>query len=166
MSRKKSDSLTKSKERVQKYGEVFTPERVVNGMLDMLIKEGNPDAFSPEKTFLEPACGTGNFLVEILRRKLKNSKNSYECLISLNSIYGVDIMPDNVAESKERMLNLFLMYCDDCYTDIARFILDRRIIVGDFLKDIGPALTSNTSVWDKEEDMSVIIGRYVFSHEN
>ena len=63
-----AEKLTKSKERVAKYGEVFTPQHIVKDMCDMLEKE-NPGAFDPERTFLEPSCGDGAFILEILRRK-------------------------------------------------------------------------------------------------
>lgn len=64
------EKLTKSRERVKKYAEVYTPRWVVDKMCDLLEQEADSDAFAPEKTFLEPSCGNGNFLVVILARKL------------------------------------------------------------------------------------------------
>lgn len=112
----------KSRERVQKHGEVFTPDKIVNDMLDLIDKEminGNRRMTEEEAwkyidtTYLEPSCGTGNFLVRILDRKLevvqKNlPKEQWDLglLRSLCAIYAVDIQQDNVEESKERLLEL------------------------------------------------------------
>jgi len=98
----------KSKERVRARGEVFTAPREVNAMLD-LVKDETENI---DSTFLEPACGTGNFLEEVLRRKLAvclktyhKSPTDYEkfsCL-ACTTLYGVDIMADNVARCRERL---------------------------------------------------------------
>ena len=98
----------KSKERVRTRGEVFTAAREVNAMLDLVKDETeNIDA-----TFLEPACGTGNFLDEVLRRKLAvcqkrygKSAADYEKMsfLACTTLYGVDIMADNVARCRERL---------------------------------------------------------------
>jgi type I restriction-modification system DNA methylase subunit len=85
----KKEPLTKSKARVKELGEVFTPAALVSEMLDKLP----PDCWLPEKTFLEPSCGTGNFLVQALERKLARG---HPPLQALATIYGVDIMKDNV----------------------------------------------------------------------
>ncbi len=104
----------KSKKRVAEHGEVFTNEREVNAMLDMVKKE----ASNIDSTFLEPACGNGNFLAEILSRKLRTAQRFSKknhllyCLYSLraiSSIYGIDIQQDNVEESKARMYDLFFV---------------------------------------------------------
>ena len=92
----KKESLTKSKARVKELGEVFTPAALVSEMLDKLP----PDCWLPEKTFLEPSCGNGNFLVAILERKLDMG---HPPLQALATIYGVDIMEDNIVESRARM---------------------------------------------------------------
>lgn len=89
------ENLTKSKERVEKYGEVFTPQHIVEDMCDMLEKE-NPSAFLPERTFLEPTCGEGAFVLEILRRKFKNCKKRKDYTVSLESVYGFELLADNV----------------------------------------------------------------------
>ena len=98
----------KSKERVRTRGEVFTAAREVNAMLDLVKDETeNIDA-----TFLEPACGTGNFLDEVLRRKLAVCKKRYGksaadyekmSFLACTTLYGVDIMADNVARCRERL---------------------------------------------------------------
>jgi SAM-dependent methyltransferase len=94
--KKKKESLTKSKDRVKKLGEVFTPAALVSEMLDKLPA----DCWLPHKTFLEPSCGNGNFLVAILERKLDMG---HPPLQALATIYGVDIMEDNIVESRARM---------------------------------------------------------------
>ena len=94
-------SQIKSKERVAERGEVFTAEREVNAMLDLVENE----CLRPDSRFLEPACGDGNFLSAILKRKLaelrrkyKKSPRDYEklAIVAIGSLYGVDIMNDNV----------------------------------------------------------------------
>lgn len=139
--------LTKSKERIKEYGEVYTPEWLVKDMCNMLTEEGNAFARIDE-TFLEPSCGSGNFLVEILERKLKLCKDYNDGLTALSTIWGIDILPDNVAESKERMLDIYKR----CYSDgveKATEILDKNIICGDSLKIMND--------WYKEELMNDII---------
>lgn len=129
------ENLIKSKERVRKHAEVYTPSFIVKQMCDM-IQENNPneDIFRPETTFLEPTCGNGNFLAEILNRKLDRCNTPAECIIALNSIYAIDILPDNVVESKQRMLDIFVAQCGWMYLTEAKQILDRRIICGDSLE--------------------------------
>lgn len=142
----KNQNQVKSKERVADHGEVFTSEREVNAMLDLAKQETE----RIDSRFLEPACGHGNFLVEILRRKLMVVKNKYKgspsdyekyAVVAAASIYGVDIMQDNVDECCER---LFLIwdkeYTANCKNDTndesreaVRFILKRNILCGDAL---------------------------------
>ena len=136
----------KSRKRVADHGEVFTSEREVNAMLDLVKQETE----RIDSRFLEPACGTGNFLAEILNRKLKvvkkrysNNKLDYEkyAVLAITSIYGVDILEDNVLECRNRMFSIF----NDEYTKICkedandecreavRYILSRNILHGDAL---------------------------------
>lgn len=124
------EKLIKSKERVEKYAEVYTPAWVVKDMCDMLGEEAWTDV---RKTFLEPTCGNGQFLVEILRRKLDNSKTDVDRIAALLSIYAVDILPDNVAESKERMLSIVNEKCPNLI-GYATEIFDKQIICADSLK--------------------------------
>lgn len=84
-------NLTKA-ERVSKFGEVFTPQWVVDLMCDNLP----PDAFEPESTFLEPTCGEGVFAVEILRRKFERCKKRADFTTALESVYAMELLPDNV----------------------------------------------------------------------
>ena len=97
----------KSKKRVKEFAEVFTAEREVKAMCDLIPKETWDNI---ESSFLEPACGNGNFLVEILERKLKRCKTVEQGLIALQSIYGIDIQADNVEESKQRLFDMFIKY--------------------------------------------------------
>lgn len=136
----------KSKRRVADHGEVFTSEREVNAMLDLVKEESE----RIDSKFLEPACGTGNFLVEILRRKLAVVENKYtkrqidferQAIIAISSIYGIDILEDNVKESRRRLFNIFdTLYnrlfdkdCKDgCRTSV-KYILENNILRGDAL---------------------------------
>lgn len=132
-----------SKERVANHGEVYTPQRLVDAMVDLVGHE----AERIDARFLEPACGTGNFLSEILRRKLsvvrsryKKSQVEYEryAILAISSIYGIDILEDNVLECRRRLLDLFVGYCDWLFREecvrTADFILGRNITWGDALK--------------------------------
>lgn len=129
--------LRKSAERVQKYGEVYTPMWLVKDMCDMLGDE-SPEAWTVlDKTFLEPACGNGNFLTEIFERKLKLCRNIQDGLTALRSICGIDILADNVEESRQRLFDMFVnAFPDAVILDImaAEAILENNIICGDSLK--------------------------------
>lgn len=105
----------KSRERVRDLAEVYTHEREVNAMLDLVagMFPSEDDAGNTDRTFLEPACGSGNFLVEILARKLayvttsrygRGERYEHRVLRCLASIYGVDICDENVEESRSRMM--------------------------------------------------------------
>lgn len=136
----------KSKKRVAEHGEVFTNEREVNAMLDLVKQETE----RIDSRFLEPACGNGNFLIEILRRKLevvkaryKKSQWEYEknALIAVMSVYGVDIMPDNVEECIARLFDLFCDYyksifkkqIKEDYLEIVKFVFEKNILCGNAL---------------------------------
>lgn len=127
------EKIIKSRERVNKFAEVYTPMRIVRDMCDMM-----PDAWeSIDKTFLEPACGNGNFLAEIFERKLKLCKGVSDGLIALRNIYGIDIQSDNVEESRQRLFDMFVTsFPSASLRDIlaAEMILERNIICGDSLK--------------------------------
>jgi SAM-dependent methyltransferase len=136
----------KSKKRVTDYGEVLTPQHIVNAMLDLVKQETQ----RIDSRFLEPACGTGNFLTEILERKLRvvekrygKSQLEYEryAVLAISSIYGIDILEDNAEECRQRLFAVF----DEAYTrlfkektkeqcrETARYILKRNIVHGDAL---------------------------------
>jgi len=98
------EKLVKSKERVRKYAEVYTPEWCVKKMCDMCDEESGGHAFDRiETTFLEPACGNGNFIAEIMRRKLLLCRTDEDTVTACGSVYGIDILPDNVQECRERI---------------------------------------------------------------
>src|SRR5882757_6269170 len=118
-------SLIKSKKRVADHGEVFTPPWMVEAMLD-LVKE---ETERIDSRFLEPACGSGNFLVQVLRRKLAAVERDYGrsefekrhyALLGLMCIYGIELLPDNIAECRVKLLEIFAEYvnlapADDLY---------------------------------------------------
>ena len=147
----KTDKQVKSKQRVADHGEVFTAEREVNAMLDLVKQETE----RIDSRFLEPACGTGNFLVEILRRKLaivethyKSSQPEWEryAVLAVSSIYGIDILEDNVSECRERLFRIFdekyrSLYHDNCQEECRRsvkYLLRCNILWGDALNYTHP----------------------------
>jgi type I restriction-modification system DNA methylase subunit len=91
------------KERRKSTGEDFTPTPLVNEILDRLTIDSNGSVWEEEKTFIDPACGDGQFLVEVLKRKLDKGHNQ---LKALSTIYGCDIMFDNIEICKDRLLKL------------------------------------------------------------
>ena len=98
----------KTKKRVERHDDTqedFTPIGVVNSMLDQYPQEAFKDM---KKTFIDYSAGNGNFLVEILDRKLDNSKNVDDAIEALKSIYGVELMADNVEECRERLYALIV----------------------------------------------------------
>ena len=139
----------KSRERVQQHGEVFTNEREVNAMLDLVKHETE----RIDSRFLEPACGDGNFLAEILRRKLrvcrsfveqgKNTQLEYEknVVLAVSSIYGIELLTDNATTCRERLFKIFHDEYRDLYgdnvkqecMDSIRYLLSKNIIIGNAL---------------------------------
>ncbi|MFN3386211.1 MAG: DNA methyltransferase, partial [Candidatus Thermochlorobacter sp.] len=102
----------KSKQRVADHGEVFTPDWLVKDMLDLV----KPETERIDARFLEPACGTGNFLIEVLRRKLhtvekRYAKNQYDyeryAVLALSALYGIDLLEDNAKECRRRLYQTF-----------------------------------------------------------
>lgn len=141
----------KSKRRVADHGEVFTNEREVNAMLDLVKQETE----RIDSRFLEPACGNGNFLAEVLRRKLhavdvRYAKNQIDweryAVIAVSSIYGIEILEDNAQECRERLFNIFdkhytLLFKNKCKEECRRsirFLLQRNILWGDALDFCNP----------------------------
>ena len=159
----------KSKQRVADHGEVFTAEREVKAMCDLVKQETE----RIDSRFLEPACGEGNFLAEILGRKLEIVRKKYKrsaydwernSLLALGSIYGVDIMSDNAAACRERLYGIWekeyrsvcKKECNDETRASARFILERNIVCGN-------ALTL-FCVDDKQQDTSepIVFSEWTF----
>lgn len=143
---KKDKTLIKHKNRVANFGEVFTSSREVNAMLNLVEQE----TLRIDSRFLEPACGNGNFLAEILQKKLwvvesryKKSQIEFEryALIAVSSIYGIDILQDNVFECQERLFEIFAKIytkiygekINQIYLENIKFILSKNILWGDAL---------------------------------
>lgn len=147
----KSEKQVKTKERVTDHGEVFTSNREVNAMLDLVKQETE----RVDSRFLEPACGNGNFLAEILQRKLAVIDNRYKksqleweknSLIAITSIYGVDILEDNTLECQDRLFSIISKRYIDLFPISAKieflksikYILKRNILWGDALDFTNP----------------------------
>ncbi len=129
----KNTAQIKSKQRVKDHAEVFTAEREVKAMCDLVDDELS----RIDSKVLEPSCGNGNFLVEIYRRKLKNCKDEKDGLKALASIVGIDIQADNCEESRQRLMTMFCeAYPNASPTAVllAAGILQNNIICGDSLK--------------------------------
>ena len=148
-----SEALIVSKQRVADHGEVFTPGWMVDAMLDLVKDETE----RIDSRFLEPACGSGNFLVKILQRKLaavqvKYGRSDFEkkhyALWALMCIYGIELLPDNIEECRANLLEIFAEYlnlvpADELYV-AARFVLSQNLIHGDAMTMIaadGSAIT-------------------------
>lgn len=141
-------SLIKSKKRVADHGEVFTPPWLVERMLNLI--EGEADRI--DARFLEPACGSGNFLLPILQRKLaavelKFGKSDFEkrhyALLGLMCCYGVELLADNITECRANMLEVFAAYLNleeaDDFLLAAAFVLSLNLVHGDAMtmREIG-----------------------------
>lgn len=133
-------SLVKSKQRVADHGEVFTPDWLVQTMLDQVKDETE----RIDSRFLEPACGSGNFIVPVLRRKLvavehKFSKSDFErrhySLLGLMCIYGIELLPDNIKECRANMLEVLadqlgVSEADDLHR-AGSYVLSQNLVNGD-----------------------------------
>ena len=136
----------KSRQRVTDFGEVFTNEREVNAMLDLVKQETE----RIESRFLEPACGNGNFIAEVLRRKLAVVKSRYRrspgeyqryAFLAVSSIYGVEIQPDNAQECRGRLFvivekgarSAIKGAVEPAFLDAIRYVLEKNILCGDAL---------------------------------
>lgn len=141
-----SEKQVKSKQRVADHGEVFTAEREVKAMCDLV----NPETERIDSRFLEPACGEGAFLTEILRRKLAVVKRQYGkssadyekySVIAITSLYGVDILEDNAEICRQKLFEIWdteytanakSQANDQCRENV-KFILRKNILCGDAL---------------------------------
>ncbi len=135
-------SNIKSKQRVADHGEVFTPAWMVEAMLDLV--KGETERI--DSRFLEPACGSGNFLVQIVQRKLaavelKYGKSEFErrhyALLGLMCVYGIELLADNIAECRANLLEIFAEYLnleaiDELYA-AASYVLSQNLVHGDAL---------------------------------
>ena len=130
-----------SRQRVAQHGEVFTNPREVNAMLDLVRDE----SFRLDSRFLEPACGDGNFLIEILRRKLSLLKDiksptewEFQSLIAVGSCYGIELLEDNAEACRLRLFTevrkqVGKKYCTQGYEESLRYMLRKNIVCGDAL---------------------------------
>jgi SAM-dependent methyltransferase len=140
------DHQVNSKRRIADHGEVFTSKREVNAMLDLVKQETE----RIESRFLEPACGNGNFLAEILERKLTVVVNRYKksqlefernAITAVSSVYGIDILEDNTFACRERLLGIFTKFYSQNYklnvnpkvVDSVVYLLSKNIIWADAL---------------------------------
>ncbi|WP_448238889.1 N-6 DNA methylase [Microbacterium paulum] len=136
------EKLVKSRQRVADHGEVFTPRWLVDDMLDLV--KGETERI--DSRFLEPACGSGNFLVPILERKLavvqgRYGKNEFErrhyALFALMCIYGIELLRDNADECRENLQGTFTrvlkLSTDDLLIAAARTVLRANVVQGDAL---------------------------------
>jgi SAM-dependent methyltransferase len=134
--------LVRSKQRVADHGEVFTPSWMVEAMLDLVKAESE----RIDARVLEPACGSGNFLVAALRRKLaavelKFARSEYEkrhyALLGLMCLYGIELLPDNIAECRQNMLDVLSNHLELDETDdlfqAAVAVLAINVVHGDAL---------------------------------
>ena len=145
----KKEVQVKSSDRVRNHGEVLTARREVEAMLDLVKNESE----RIDSRFLEPACGDGNFLVAILERKLKTVTSRYKAkkadfevqmLSAITSVYGIDLLKDNIELAINRMLELSIKFYkealkttpDDDFKKIIKFILKKNIVQGDSLNGI------------------------------
>lgn len=161
----------KSKQRVTDHGEVFTAEREVKAMCDLVLNE----CLRIDSRFLEPACGNGNFLAEILNRKLdivtrryKKSPYDYErnALLALGSLYGVEILQDNVMTCRYRLFSIWNERYEiaikkkdrnEEVKESARYILDKNIICGN-------ALTLHkVDEYGVDTDIPIIFSQWAFA---
>lgn len=134
-----------NKKRIKDFGEVFTQKREVDSILNLVKNE----TLNLESRFLEPACGDGNFLVEILSRKIsilnsrfKKDKIDFErnSIIALSSLYGIDILSDNIDKLNVRLLDIFVKNYQDHFGEInsdflksIKYILKKNLKFGDAL---------------------------------
>ena len=141
-----AEKQVKSRERVEQHGEVFTNEREVKAMCDLVANECD----RIDSRFLEPACGNGNFLAEVLSRKLATVKKMYKSnhydyerysILAVSSIYGVELLQDNVTECVERLFEQWneeytavcKKDCNEAAREAVRFILNCNILCGNAL---------------------------------
>jgi hypothetical protein len=169
----------KSRERVAELGEVFTAEREVNAMLDLVKQETE----RIDSRFLEPACGTGNFLAEILRRKLDVITRQYkgqqtqvelQSVIAVSSIYGIDIMMDNVEECRQRLTGILCEWYPKNHNktelpeellQVWQYILERNILWGDALTLCRP-VGENATVIERRDAEPITFSEWSFISDN
>lgn len=149
------EQLIKSRHRVKAHGEVFTPRRMVDQMLDLVHVELESGPEFVDKTFFEPSAGDGNFLIAILQRKLRAIEKRYqrelwptESLFALASIYGIEFLEDNLEAAKIGLLEEFVSFHEnrgaECgsVTNLrlsAEYLIDANVLHGNTLTGLNPA---------------------------
>ncbi len=141
-------ALVRSRQRVADHGEVFTPAWLVEDMLNLVGEECERG----DARFLEPACGSGNFLVPVLRRKLATVHMEYansefekkqHALLSLMCVYGIELLADNAAECRTKLLDTLFGYLGNSVGDewfrAAQVVVEANIVQGDALAMTTPA---------------------------
>ncbi len=140
------NKIIKSKTRVRDHGEVYTPDFIVDAMLDLVPHETE----RIESRFLEPACGNGNFLVKILERKLQQVQNKYKksqldfefwTTIAISSIYWIDLLEDNIQQARDRLFEIIEHHYSTFFKKtqkkefffVIRYILEKNLLQGDAL---------------------------------
>lgn len=160
-------SQIKSKKRVKELAEVYTNEREVNAMLDLIPINNVKEQL--DFTYLEPACGNGNFLIKILERKLNSIEkqesfdNSLECLElmilkSISTIYAIDICNENIKESKARLFNSIMSFYNskNATNDTSE----------DFIKSIDYVLNTNIVQGNSiDEKNNILFSEYIFDQK-
>lgn len=174
------EQAVKSRHRVKTYGEVFTPRHMVERMLDLVSEELETGPDFVDKTFLEPAAGDGNFLVAILRRKLRAVEKNYpmekwsqESLFALASIYGIELLEDNHQDAKATMLAEFVNFHqahgvpvspDTDLHQAAKLLIDTNIVRGNTLTGRTPTGEDiQFSWWNRINKASGMVQREPFT---
>jgi len=147
-----SKIIDKKQYRIKRNGEIFTPIELVNKLISALPKE----VWQNDKTFLDPACGNGNLLIAVLWHKIERGHNPLE---ALRSIYGVDIMPDNIKDCRIRLLKLISIF-QIVTEDHIKAVLTNVVWVskGSLEYDFSFAPVNQTgewSDWQKEKELPI-----------
>lgn len=175
----KQNSLTKSKERVSNFGEVFTPEWMVKKMLDQ-VKETSERV---DAKVLEPSCGEGAFLIELLRRKLGTVKSSYPAespdrayygLFALMNLYGIELLEDNLEKCRENLHNIFSDFIEqdlsvknpDAWRKASKKVIEYNITQGDALTMLNSSgKPVEVSEWSYNPDEKTYI-RKIYTYQD
>lgn len=175
-----AERLIKSRERVKAHGEVFTPRRMVDQMLDLVRPELETGPQFVDKTFFEPAAGDGNFLLAILQRKLAAIARRYqsefwrtESLFALASIYGIELLEDNHVAAQEVLLTEFVSFHEaagvacNYRTNLwrsARYLISVNVLQGNTLTGVTAAGEPvQFSWWNRVLNVPGVVQREPFS---
>lgn len=147
--------ITKSKDRIKTHAEVYTPIRIVKSMVDLVEQGADDDIWDIGKTWLEPSCGNGVFIGEIVRRKLARCETASMALEALKDVYAIDIQEDNIYQARCQALGQYIKWCIKnemvCHFGEVSKIIDTNIICGDSLKP------ESVSLFDWKENKHVTL---------